>query len=72
MEKNLEIDKTDLKILSLLMQDAKMPYTTIGEKIFVSGGTVHVRMNKMEQVKKEFYNHLQKIGFMVIGMDLEE
>jgi Lrp/AsnC family transcriptional regulator for asnA, asnC and gidA len=50
MEKNLEIDKTDLKILSLLMQDAKMPYTAIGEKIFVSGGTVHVRMNKMEQM----------------------
>ncbi|RFS14896.1 Lrp/AsnC ligand binding domain-containing protein [Emticicia sp. C21] len=50
MDKNLEIDKTDLKILSLLMQDAKMPYTTIGEKIFVSGGTVHVRMAKMEQM----------------------
>ncbi|WP_064197140.1 MULTISPECIES: Lrp/AsnC ligand binding domain-containing protein, partial [Emticicia] len=50
MDKNFEIDKTDLKILSLLMQDAKMPYTAIGEKIFVSGGTVHVRMNKMEQM----------------------
>lgn len=50
MDKNLEIDKTDLKILSLLMQDAKMPYTAIGEKIFVSGGTVHVRMAKMEQM----------------------
>ena len=50
MDRNLEIDKTDLKILSLLMLDAKMPYTTIGEKIFVSGGTVHVRMNKMEEM----------------------
>ncbi|WP_337041043.1 Lrp/AsnC ligand binding domain-containing protein [Emticicia sp. 17c] len=50
MDKNLEIDKTDLKILSLLLQDAKMPYTAIGEKIFVSGGTVHVRMAKMEQM----------------------
>lgn len=50
MDKNLEIDKTDLKILSLLMADAKMPYTAIGEKIFVSGGTVHVRMNKMEEM----------------------
>ncbi len=48
MDKNLEIDKTDLKILSLLLQYAKMPYTAIGEKIFVSGGTVHVRMNKLE------------------------
>jgi Lrp/AsnC family transcriptional regulator, regulator for asnA, asnC and gidA len=50
MDKNLEIDNTDLKILSLLMQDANMPYTEIGKKIFVSGGTVHVRMKKMEQM----------------------
>ncbi len=50
MEKKLEFDNIDLKILSLLMQDATMPYTTIGEKIFVSGGTVHVRMNKMEEM----------------------
>lgn len=50
MDKNLEIDNTDLKILSLLMQDANMPYTEIGKRIYVSGGTVHVRMKKMEQM----------------------
>ena len=48
--KNLEIDNVDLKILSLLMQDATMPYTEIGKRIFVSGGTVHVRMKKMEEM----------------------
>jgi Lrp/AsnC family transcriptional regulator for asnA, asnC and gidA len=47
MDKNLEIDNTDLQILSLLMQDANMPYTEIGKRVFVSGGTVHVRMRKM-------------------------
>ncbi len=47
MDKNLEIDNTDLQILSLLMQDANMPYTEIGKKVYVSGGTVHVRMRKM-------------------------
>jgi Lrp/AsnC family transcriptional regulator, regulator for asnA, asnC and gidA len=50
MDKNLEIDNVDLQILSLLMEDANMPYTEIGKKVFVSGGTVHVRMNKMEQM----------------------
>ena len=50
MDKNLEIDNVDLKILALLMQDANMPYTEIGKKIYVSGGTVHVRMKKMEQL----------------------
>ena len=49
-DKNLEIDNTDLKILGLLMQDANMPYTEIGKRIFVSGGTVHGRMKKLEQM----------------------
>ena len=30
------------------MEDASMPYTEIGKRIFVSGGTVHVRMKKLE------------------------
>jgi Lrp/AsnC family transcriptional regulator, regulator for asnA, asnC and gidA len=48
--KNFEIDNVDLKILNLLMQDATMAYTEIGKRIFVSGGTVHVRMKKMEEM----------------------
>jgi Lrp/AsnC family transcriptional regulator, regulator for asnA, asnC and gidA len=50
MNKNLEIDNTDLRILSLLMENAGLPYTEIGKRVYVSGGTVHVRMKKMEQM----------------------
>lgn len=50
MPKNLDIDNLDLKILSLLIEDANMPYTEVGKKVFVSGGTVHVRMRKMEEM----------------------
>lgn len=50
MNKNLEIDNTDLRILALLMEDANLPYTEIGKRVFVSGGTVHVRMKKLEQM----------------------
>jgi len=50
MPQNSEIDNVDLRILSLLMQDATMPYTEIGEKVFVSGSTVHVRMRKLTQM----------------------
>lgn len=49
INKNVTIDEVDIKILSLLMQNANMPYTEIGKKIHVSGGTVHVRMTKMEE-----------------------
>jgi Lrp/AsnC family transcriptional regulator for asnA, asnC and gidA len=50
MDKNLEIDNVDLKILALLMENADIPYTDIAKKVFVSGGTVHVRMKKLEQM----------------------
>ena len=50
MSKNLEIDNIDLKILALLSDDAKIPYTEIAKKVYVSGGTVHVRMRKMEEM----------------------
>lgn len=32
------------------MQDAKLPYTDIAKKLFVSSGTVHVRMKKLEKL----------------------
>ncbi|GGB98989.1 MULTISPECIES: Lrp/AsnC ligand binding domain-containing protein [Dyadobacter] len=50
MQKYSDIDNTDLRILSLLMENAALPYTEIGKRVFVSGGTVHVRMKKLEQM----------------------
>lgn len=47
MSKAYTPDDLDLKILALLMENGKRPYTEIGEQLFVSGGTIHVRMNKM-------------------------
>ncbi len=44
------LDDIDLKILSILMKDAKTPYTDIAKQLFVSSGTVHVRMKKMEEM----------------------
>ena len=48
MKKENEIDKLDKQILSTLMQNAKRPYTDIAQELFVSGGTIHVRMKKLE------------------------
>jgi Lrp/AsnC family transcriptional regulator for asnA, asnC and gidA len=50
MSKNYDIDNIDLKILALLTEDAKMPYTEVAKRVFVSGGTVHVRMRKLEEM----------------------
>jgi Lrp/AsnC family transcriptional regulator, regulator for asnA, asnC and gidA len=47
-EKNYQLDNVDFKIIRLLMENATLPYTEIAEKVFVSSGTVHVRMKKMQ------------------------
>ena len=49
MSSNYQIDNIDLKILNILSKNAKMAYTEVAKKVFVSGGTVHVRMRKLEK-----------------------
>jgi len=79
MSRNFEIDSTDLKILEILMQDAKRPYTEVAKKVNVSQGTVHVRMNKMEDAgildKTTLRINYAKLGFDItafIGIYLEK
>jgi len=45
----MELDNTDKKILSILMQDGKKTYAEIAAAAFVSGGTVHGRIKKLEE-----------------------
>lgn len=47
--KNYQIDNVDRKIISLLLKDAMMPYTEVGHRVLMSGGTVHVRMNNLQE-----------------------
>lgn len=41
------LDDLDRKILTLLLANAKRPYTDLANELFVSSGTIHVRMNKL-------------------------
>ena len=50
MKINYQIDNIYLKILNILSKNAKMPYTEVAKKVYVSGGTVHVRMRKLEKL----------------------
>ena len=65
----LEIDSVDLKILTELIQDASVPYTEIAKKIGVSGGTIHVRMKKMEDLGIVKGSHLE-INYARLGYDI--
>jgi len=50
MEKNYPIDNLDRDILTILVKDAKVPYTEVAKKLVVSPGTIHVRMKRMERL----------------------
>lgn len=45
-----ELDELDIQILDILIQDSRTPYVEIARKCHVSGGTIHVRMKKMEDL----------------------
>ncbi len=76
---NLEIDKLDRQILSMLMNNAMIPFTEIAKELIVSGGTIHVRMKRLEEMGIIKGSNLvidaQKIGYDVcafLGIYLEK
>ncbi len=64
-----EIDDLDYKILAILMENANIPYTEIAKKLFVSGGTVHVRMKKLESLGIVKGSHLE-VDYEKLGFDI--
>ena len=44
-----EIDNLDRQILGVLQKDARRPYQLIAKDLIVSGGTVHIRVNKLKE-----------------------
>lgn len=65
------LDDLDRKILAELLSDSRQAYTDIAKKLFVSGGTIHVRMNKMEEMGivlgSSIAVDLSKLGLDVIA-----
>lgn len=74
---NYELDDLDRKIISELQQDSRKPFQEIARDLNVSGGTVHVRFNKMKEEGYIKGGRLaldpQKLGYNVcafIGINL--
>jgi Lrp/AsnC family transcriptional regulator for asnA, asnC and gidA len=49
MAAKLNLDKLDLQIIHHMMEDAQISYADLGKKLFVSGGTIHVRIKKLQE-----------------------
>jgi Lrp/AsnC family transcriptional regulator for asnA, asnC and gidA len=49
MNNKLNLDKLDLQIIQHMMENAEISYADLGKKLFVSGGTIHVRIKKLQK-----------------------
>ncbi|MBT7241878.1 MAG: AsnC family transcriptional regulator [Flavobacteriaceae bacterium] len=66
-----KLDDTDHKILDMLIENTRIPFTDIAKKLNISAGTVHVRVRKMEDVKLIIGSSLtidyKKLGYSFIA-----
>ena len=71
MTPDLNIDKLDLQIIQQLIHDAGLSYAEMGKKLFVSAGTIHVRIKKLQDAGiiqgQRFQVDLKKLGYDVIA-----
>jgi Lrp/AsnC family transcriptional regulator, regulator for asnA, asnC and gidA len=49
MAAKFNLDKLDLQIIHEMMETAEISYADLGKKLFVSGGTIHVRIKKLQE-----------------------
>jgi len=75
---NYEIDNLDRQILDVLQQDARRPFQLIAKDLIVSGGTVHIRVNKLKEAGvitgSKIRVNPEKLGYDVcafVGINLQ-
>ena len=71
MTDKLNLDKLDFQIIHAMMENANISYADLGKKLFVSGGTIHVRIKKLQELgivrgTKMHINH-KILGYDVIA-----
>jgi Lrp/AsnC family transcriptional regulator for asnA, asnC and gidA len=79
MASKLNLDKLDLQIINEMMETAGISYADLGKKLFVSGGTIHVRIKKLQEfgiVKgTKLHVDLKQLGYDItafVGIYLEK
>jgi Lrp/AsnC family transcriptional regulator for asnA, asnC and gidA len=79
MASKLNLDKLDLQIIHEMLKNADISYAELGKKLYVSGGTIHVRIKKLEEYKivkgKKLDVDLKLLGYDItafVGIYLEK
>lgn len=68
-EENYQIDKVDREILTRLLNDSRRSYQDIARELIVSGGTIHVRTNKMKEAGVIKGSQIT-VDFSKLGLDV--
>ncbi len=67
MEENLQIDRLDRKILSIITRNARVPYLEVARECNVSGAAIHQRINRLFKtgilIGSEFKIDPKKLGY---------
>ena len=69
MSTKLNLDNLDLQIIQHMMDNAEISYADLGKKLGVSGGTIHVRIKKLEELGVSKGNRLA-IDHKMLGYDV--
>lgn len=77
MDNKHKVDNLDIRILSILQEDSRKSFQEIARELVVSGGTIHVRMNRLKELGIVNGSRIKldypKLGFDVttfIGLNL--
>jgi Lrp/AsnC family transcriptional regulator, regulator for asnA, asnC and gidA len=65
----IELDLVDKGIINALQLDAKTPYAEIGKQLYVSAGTIHARIKKLERLGILKKTTVQ-VNYGLIGYDI--
>ena len=65
----MNLDKLDLQIISSMLDNAEVSYADLGKKFFVSAGTIHVRIKKLQELKIVTGTKL-KVDLKLMGFDI--
>jgi Lrp/AsnC family transcriptional regulator for asnA, asnC and gidA len=69
MATKLNLDKLDYQIIHEMMESSDISYADLGKKLFVSGGTIHVRIKKLQEAKI-VKGYKLNVDMKVLGYDV--
>ncbi|MDE1193027.1 MAG: Lrp/AsnC ligand binding domain-containing protein [Arachidicoccus sp.] len=69
--KKLNLDNLDYQIIDYMTENSEISYADLGKKLFVSGGTIHVRIKKLQELGiitgSKLTVNIKELGYDVIS-----